>query len=78
MDKDFQTRLYAKEMVSLQELLNKESLYEWERDEIKEEYNKLNVKIAKAFIDTNLLVQYMEEYKNMTIKEYVEIYLNNN
>lgn len=68
-------RKLAKEMVWLQGNFEKDTIYEWEREEIKEEMDNIRNQVLEKGYNVNLFVQYMEEYKNMSIEEYMRVYV---
>lgn len=75
MDKhEKELRQLAKEMVWCQTDLEKDSLYEWEREEVKEEVEVIRKKVLDKGYDINIFLQYMEEYRNMTIEDYIKKY----
>ncbi|WP_255302120.1 hypothetical protein [Bacillus thuringiensis] len=60
----------AKEMVWVQDGLEKENLNEFEREEYKELAEEIRKKLLKNGYSVDLFVQYMEEYRNVLLGEY--------
>lgn len=68
-------RNLAKEMVWIQEELKKDSLYEEERDNCKEESYRISKVVVTKGYSVELFMRYIEDYKNMTYSEYRKLYL---
>ncbi|WP_144466743.1 hypothetical protein [Bacillus nitratireducens] len=65
-------KVLAKEAVWYQDELDKESLRGWERESVKEQYDKHFMKVIKGNYSVDLFIQYMNEYKTLSIPEYYE------
>ncbi|HFK1543472.1 TPA: hypothetical protein ACGXM3_005294 [Bacillus cereus] len=60
----------AKELVWMQDELEKESLREWERDEVEKKADDIRMKVVTGGYSVDLFVQYMEEYRNVSVADY--------
>ncbi|WP_151035728.1 hypothetical protein [Bacillus wiedmannii] len=60
----------AKEAVWYQDELDKERLHGWERESVKEQYDKHFMKVIKGGYSVELFIQYMNEYRNVSVADY--------
>ncbi|EOO44221.1 hypothetical protein CN553_12715 [Bacillus cereus] len=60
----------AKELVWMQDELEKESLPEWERENVKKQADDIRMKVVSEGHSVDLFVQYMKEYKNVSVADY--------
>lgn len=60
----------AKELVWMQDELEKDSLHEWERDDVKKQADDIRMKVVTGGYSVDLFVQYMEEYRNVSVADY--------
>ncbi|MEK4605350.1 hypothetical protein MHH42_31350 [Bacillus sp. FSL L8-0099] len=60
----------AKELVWMQDELEKDSLREWERDEVKKQADDIRMRVINEGHSVDLFVQYMEEYRNVSVVDY--------
>lgn len=60
----------AKELVWMQDELEKDSLREWERDEVKKQADDIRMRVINEGHSVDLFVQYMEEYRNVSVTDY--------
>ncbi|PGM50836.1 hypothetical protein [Bacillus thuringiensis] len=65
-------KVLAKEAVWYQDTLDKELLSDEERDGLNGEYEALKMRVIKGGYSSDLFVQYMEEYKELTIPQFYE------
>ncbi|MDX5884944.1 hypothetical protein [Bacillus cereus group sp. BfR-BA-00999] len=66
----------AKELVWMQDELEKDSLCEWERDEVAKKADDIRMKVVTGGHNVDLFVQYMEEYRNVSVADYKD-WINN-
>lgn len=62
----------AKELVWIQDKLKEDTLYEWDRDELIKQADKIRMDVVTKGYSVDLFVQYMEEYPNLSVAEYME------
>lgn len=65
----------AKKLVWINDICQDPKTYEWEKEELREEANKLTMEVVmnpqlSRYID--MIPIYMEEYKTLTVAEYYE------
>ncbi|KEK23974.1 hypothetical protein BAGA_05665 [Bacillus gaemokensis] len=59
-------------MVWVNDELDKENLYEWDRDEFKKKADEIQMKVISGNYSIDLFIQYMNEYRNLSLGEYNE------
>lgn len=62
----------AKELVWIQDKLKEDTLYEWDRDELVKQADKIRMDVVLKGYSVDLFVQYMEEYPTLSVAEYME------
>ena len=62
----------AKELVWIQDKLKEETLYEWDRDELVKQADKIRMDVVLKGYSVDLFVQYMEEYPTLSVDEYMK------
>lgn len=62
----------AKDLVSIQDKLSKENLFEWDKDELGKEADRIRDKVLAEGHSVDSFVQYMREYKNVSFDGYRE------
>ncbi|WP_235190051.1 hypothetical protein [Bacillus gaemokensis] len=70
--KENKLKVLAKEMVWVNDELDKENLYEWDRDEFKKKADEIQMKVISGNYSIDLFIQYMNEYRNLSLGEYNE------
>ncbi|WP_168898347.1 hypothetical protein [Bacillus sp. ISTL8] len=62
----------AKELVWIQDKLKEDTLYEWDRDELAKQADKIRMDVVLKGYSVDLFVQYMEEYPTLSVDEYMK------
>ncbi|MGN4822155.1 hypothetical protein [Bacillus cereus group sp. MYBK139-2] len=62
----------AKDLVWIQDKLKEDKLYEWDRDELVQQADKIRMDIVLKGYSVDLFVQYMEEYPTLSVDEYMK------
>ncbi|MDX6046743.1 hypothetical protein [Bacillus paranthracis] len=62
----------AKELVWIQDKLKEDTLYEWDRDELVKQADKIRMDVVLKGYSVDLFVQYMEEYPTLSVDEYMK------
>lgn len=62
----------AKELVWIQDKLKEDTLYEWDRDDLVKQADKIRMDVVLKGYSVDLFVQYMEEYPTLSVAEYME------
>ncbi|KMP65201.1 hypothetical protein TU57_10680 [Bacillus cereus] len=62
----------AKELVWIQDKLKEDALYEWDRDELVKQADKIRMDVVLKGYSVDLFVQYMEEYPTLSVDEYMK------
>lgn len=75
MNHERELKLLARQLVWVTDELKNEHLRDWEKDELKEEYNEIINKLLQFGCDSLELTQYMDEYKCLLFGE-LEKWLN--
>ncbi|PFA76848.1 hypothetical protein [Bacillus cereus] len=62
----------AKDLVWIQDKLKEDKLYEWDRDELVKQADKIRMDVVLKGYSVDLFVQYMEEYPTLSVDEYMK------
>ncbi|MGR5954182.1 hypothetical protein [Bacillus mycoides] len=62
----------AKDLVWIQDKLKEDKLYEWDRDELVQQADKIRMDVVLKGYSVDLFVQYMEEYPTLSVDEYMK------
>lgn len=70
MEKRNELKDLARQFVGIQVDLTREDLPEWEREELKQYADEIQMTVVKKGYSGNLFVQYIREYPELTVEEY--------
>ncbi|PEA25841.1 hypothetical protein CN984_12085 [Bacillus cereus] len=62
----------AKDLVWIQDKLKEDTLYEWDRDELVKQADKIRMDVVLKGYSVDLFVRYMEEYPMLSVDEYMK------
>ncbi|MBK1611688.1 hypothetical protein [Bacillus cereus] len=69
---DNELKKMAKDLVWIQDKLKEDTLYEWDRDELVKQADKIRMDVVLKGYSVDLFVQYMEEYPTLSVDEYMK------
>ncbi|PEM08493.1 hypothetical protein [Bacillus wiedmannii] len=71
MEKQNELKVLARQFVGVQVDMMREDLPEWEREELKQYADEIQMTVVKKGYSSTLFVQYIREYPELTVEEYM-------